>query len=66
MILTDQKGLYSADPRKNRTPSSSMAARAGDPAAGSDGRRRRSRVGTGGMITKIVAARRAAAQAPRP
>ena len=60
VILTDQKGLYSADPRKNPDAEFIHVARAGDPRlevmAGGAG----SRVGTGGMITKIVAARRAA------
>jgi glutamate 5-kinase len=60
VILTDQKGLYSADPRK--TPDAQLVAhgRAGDPAleamAGGAG----SHLGSGGMITKILAARRAA------
>ena len=60
VILTDQKGLYSADPRKNPDAEFIHVARAGDPRleemAGGAG----SRVGTGGMITKILAARRAA------
>ena len=60
VILTDQKGLYSADPRQNPAAEFIHVARAGDPRleemAGGTG----SRVGTGGMITKIVAARRAA------
>ncbi|MEY5097671.1 MAG: glutamate 5-kinase [Pseudomonadota bacterium] len=60
VILTDQKGLYSADPRKNPEAEFIHVARAGDPRleemAGGAG----SRVGTGGMITKILAARRAA------
>lgn len=60
VILTDQKGLYNADPRKNPSATFIRTATAGDPAlekmAGGAG----SRVGTGGMITKILAARRAA------
>lgn len=60
VILTDQKGLYSADPRKNPNAEFIHVARAGDPRledmAGGAG----SRVGTGGMITKILAAKRAA------
>ncbi|OGB71434.1 MAG: glutamate 5-kinase [Burkholderiales bacterium RIFOXYC12_FULL_65_23] len=60
VILTDQKGLYSADPRKNPDAEFIHVARAGDPRledmAGGAG----SRVGTGGMITKILAAKRAA------
>jgi glutamate 5-kinase len=60
VILTDQKGLYTADPRKDPQAAFVHVARAGDPAleamAGGAG----SGVGTGGMITKILAARRAA------
>ncbi|WP_022980504.1 glutamate 5-kinase [Ideonella sp. B508-1] len=60
IILTDQKGLYSADPRKNSDARFIDVAQAGDPAleemAGGAG----SRVGTGGMITKVLAAKRAA------
>ncbi|WP_374590961.1 glutamate 5-kinase [Aquabacterium sp.] len=60
VILTDQKGLYSADPRKDPTARFIDVATAGDPAleqmAGGAG----SRVGTGGMITKVLAAKRAA------
>ncbi len=60
VILTDQKGLYTADPRKDPTAQFVHVARAGDPQreamAGGAG----SRVGTGGMITKILAAKRAA------
>ena len=60
VILTDQKGLYTADPRKD--PSATLVARAtaGDPAleamAGGAG----SEIGSGGMITKVLAAKRAA------
>lgn len=60
VILTDQTGLYSADPRKDPTATLVGEARAGDPAletmaggAGSD-------IGSGGMLTKILAAKRAA------
>ncbi len=60
VILTDQKGLYTADPRKDPTATFVHEARAGDPAleamAGGAG----SSLGKGGMITKILAARRAA------
>lgn len=60
VILTDQKGLYSADPRRDESAVFIRTATAGDPVlekmAGGAG----SRVGTGGMITKILAARRAA------
>ena len=60
VILTDQKGLYSADPRKDPAAVFVHEAKAGDPAleamAGGAG----SSLGRGGMITKILAARRAA------
>ncbi len=60
VILTDQKGLYTADPRKDPAATFVHEARAGDPAleamAGGAG----SSLGRGGMITKILAAKRAA------
>lgn len=60
VILTDQLGLYSADPRKNPDAQFIQHAIAGDEAleqmAGGAG----SNVGTGGMLTKILAAKRAA------
>ncbi|WP_313076517.1 glutamate 5-kinase [Melaminivora sp.] len=60
VILTDQKGLYTADPRREPDAQFVHEARAGDAAleamAGGAG----SSIGRGGMITKIVAARRAA------
>ena len=60
IILTDQKGLYTADPRKDSAARFVTDARAGDPAleemAGGAG----SSLGRGGMITKILAAKRAA------
>jgi glutamate 5-kinase len=60
VILTDQSGLYSADPRKNPDAQFIYQAVAGTPAleemAGGAG----SSVGTGGMLTKILAAKRAA------
>ncbi len=60
VILTDQKGLYTADPRKNPNAEFVHQAQAGDPAleamAGGAG----SGIGTGGMLTKILAAKRAA------
>ena len=60
VILTDQKGLYTADPRKDPSATFVHEARAGDPAletmAGGAG----SSLGKGGMITKILAAKRAA------
>ena len=60
VILTDQKGLYSADPRKDPDARFIHEARAGDAAleqmAGGAG----SSLGKGGMITKVLAAKRAA------
>jgi glutamate 5-kinase len=60
VILTDQKGLYTADPRKNPAAEFVHEARAGDitleAMAGGVG----SSIGSGGMITKILAAKRAA------
>ncbi len=60
VILTDQRGLYSADPRKDPQARFVDEATAGDPAleamAGGAG----SGIGKGGMLTKILAARRAA------
>jgi glutamate 5-kinase len=60
VILTDQPGLYTADPRSNPDAQFVHEARAGDPAleamAGGAG----SAIGKGGMLTKILAAKRAA------
>lgn len=60
VILTDQKGLFTADPRKDSAAQFVHVAQAGDPAleamAGGAG----SSLGRGGMITKILAAKRAA------
>ncbi|MBI1890007.1 MAG: glutamate 5-kinase [Burkholderiales bacterium] len=60
IILTDQKGLYTADPRKDPSAEFVHEAKAGDPAleamAGGAG----SSIGSGGMLTKILAAKRAA------
>jgi glutamate 5-kinase len=60
VILTDQGGLFTADPRKDPGAKLVEEGRAGDPAleamaggAGSD-------IGRGGMLTKVMAARRAA------
>jgi len=61
VILTDQKGLYTADPRRDPNAQRVQVARSGDPMleamAGGAG----SGIGKGGMITKILAAKRAAA-----
>ncbi|MEW6676536.1 MAG: glutamate 5-kinase [Pseudomonadota bacterium] len=60
IILTDQRGLYTADPRKHPDAEFVHEAMAGDSKleemAGGAG----SSVGTGGMLTKILAAKRAA------
>jgi glutamate 5-kinase len=60
VILTDQKGLFTADPRKDPSATFVHEAQAGDPAlevmAGGAG----SSIGRGGMLTKILAAKRAA------
>jgi glutamate 5-kinase len=60
IILTDQKGLYTADPRRDPSATFVHEAHAGDPKledmAGGAG----SSIGKGGMITKILAAKRAA------
>ncbi|MBI1282823.1 MAG: glutamate 5-kinase [Thiobacillus sp.] len=60
IILTDQTGLFTADPRRHADATLVMDAHAGDPElermAGGAG----STIGTGGMLTKILAAKRAA------
>lgn len=60
VILTDQSGLYSADPRKNPAAEFINREVAGNPQlekmAGGAG----SSIGSGGMLTKILAAKRAA------
>ncbi|HKO87997.1 MAG TPA: glutamate 5-kinase [Burkholderiales bacterium] len=60
IILTDQQGLFSADPRKDASATLVRVARAGDPSleamAGGAG----SAIGRGGMLTKVLAAKRAA------
>jgi glutamate 5-kinase len=60
IILTDQRGLYAADPRRDPAARFIDQAAAGDPAlermAGGIG----SAIGRGGMITKVLAAKRAA------
>lgn len=60
VILTDQPGLYTADPRKDKEATLISYAKAGDASleamAGGAG----STIGTGGMSTKVRAAQRAA------
>lgn len=60
VILTDQTGLYSADPRKDPTAELITTAQAGDPALESMAGGAGSGIGTGGMLTKVLAAKRAA------
>jgi glutamate 5-kinase len=60
VILTDQRGLFSGDPRRDQSATLVEHATAGDPAleamAGGAG----SEVARGGMLTKVLAAKRAA------
>ncbi|MCA0177564.1 MAG: glutamate 5-kinase [Proteobacteria bacterium] len=60
VILTDQRGLFAADPRRDATAPLIAQALAGDAAleamAGGAG----SAIGRGGMLTKVLAAKRAA------
>lgn len=60
IILTDQDGLYNVDPRRDSGATLVSAAQAGDAKlemmAGGAG----SHIGSGGMLTKILAAKRAA------
>ncbi|MDR0775636.1 MAG: glutamate 5-kinase [Azonexus sp.] len=60
IILTDQSGLFTADPRKNPAATLIAKATAGDDRleamAGGAG----TGIGKGGMITKVIAAKRAA------
>lgn len=60
VILTDQDGLYTADPRKDTGATLISEAQAGDAKlevmAGGAG----SHIGRGGMLTKVLAAKRAA------
>jgi glutamate 5-kinase len=60
VILTDQRGLFSADPRKDPAATLIEQAQAGEPSleemAGGAG----SSIGRGGMLTKVLAAKRAA------
>ncbi|HRE18501.1 MAG TPA: glutamate 5-kinase [Rhodocyclaceae bacterium] len=60
IILTDQQGLYTADPRKD--PDAKLLAEviAGDPDLESMAGGAGTAIGKGGMITKVIAAKRAA------
>jgi len=59
VIMTDQKGLYSADPRKDPNARLIQEARAGDPELESMAGGAGSAIGRGGMLTKVLAAKRA-------
>ena len=60
VILTDQQGLFNADPRNDSSAKLTRTGKAGDPQleamAGGAG----SSIGRGGMLTKVMAAKKAA------
>jgi len=60
VILTDQDGLYTADPRKVPTATLVRSVNAGDPALEDMADSAGSAIGKGGMLTKVLAAKRAA------
>jgi len=60
VLLTDQEGLYSADPRKNPAATLVRQAHAGDPALEAMASGAGTALGQGGMLTKVLAAKRAA------
>ena len=60
VILTDQKGLYASDPRKDPLARFIDRADAGDPELERMSGGAGSSLGRGGMITKVLAAKRAA------
>jgi glutamate 5-kinase len=60
VILTDQAGLFSADPRRDPTAKLVRTATAGDPALESMAGGAGSAIARGGMLTKVLAAKRAA------
>jgi glutamate 5-kinase len=60
VILTDQAGLFSADPRRDPAAKLVRAATAGDPALESMAGGAGSELARGGMLTKVLAAKRAA------
>ena len=61
VILSDVEGLFTADPRVDRDATRIPVARADDPAVHRMAGPSRTNVGTGGMASKIAAARTAAA-----
>src|SRR5437762_8750633 len=60
VLLTDQEGLYSADPRKNPAATLVRQAHAGDPALEAMASGTGTAFGKGGMLTTVLAAKRAA------
>ncbi len=60
VLLTDQQGLYSSDPRKNKDATFVHSEIAGNIALEKMASGAGSNIGTGGMLTKILAAKRAA------
>ena len=60
LLLTDQEGLYNADPRKDPAATLVRQAQAGDPALEAIASGTGSLLGRGGMLTKVLAAKRAA------
>jgi glutamate 5-kinase len=60
LLLTDQDGLYNADPRKDPAATLVRRAQAGDPKLETIASGAGSALGRGGMLTKVLAAKRAA------
>jgi glutamate 5-kinase len=60
VILTDQAGLYEQDPRKQPNAKLVKSGRAGDPLLESMAKGTGSAISLGGMLTKVLAAKRAA------
>ena len=60
VLLTDQQGLYTADPRHHPAATLVTSARAGDDRLEAMAGKAGGAVGRGGMLTKVLAAKRAA------
>lgn len=60
VLLTDQQGLFTADPRRDASATLVRNAHAGDPSLESMAGGAGSQLGRGGMLTKVLAAKRAA------
>jgi len=60
VLLTDQEGLYTADPRHSPAATLVRSARAGDPSLESMAGGAASTLSRGGMLTKVLAGKRAA------